>query len=170
MNHWQCSILKLSQATPDFNPSSSPPWFHLGWFLSISPPPAQLVILQLATLIKFRFRLSSGNHSVTLMLVLEDTLLRQIMRGNAHGKQRSIILDQSELLPPKTDRSPSLLPFQTFVTFEAVRNYLMPSTQWCRHPSILTFHICVNLSHRTFSMCFRTTMEWEILRIYKVLL
>ena len=39
--------------------------------------------------------------------------------GNAHGKRCSIIWIKAALLPPKTDPSPSILPFQTFVTFRA---------------------------------------------------
>ena len=39
--------------------------------------------------------------------------------GNAHGKRCSIIWIKAALLPPETDPSPSILPFQTFVTFRA---------------------------------------------------
>ena len=41
---------------------------------------------------------------------------------NGHDKCCSIILDQScPLPPPKTDPSPSLLPFQAFVTFASAQ-------------------------------------------------
>lgn len=70
--------------------------------------------------------------------VLEDTAVvwrqcaRQVVLHHFGSKR--------PLLQPKTDPSPSLLPFQTFVTFCPVQvfNAIPPSS------SILLFHICVN--------------------------
>ena len=79
-----------------------------------------------------------GYVAVWDLWVLEDTAVvwrqcaRQVVLHHFGSKR--------PLLQPKTDPSPSLLPFQTFVTFCPVQvfNAIPPSS------SILLFHICVN--------------------------